>query len=255
MMCKLLLAPPSAWLVVLLLALPLSGCHSCQAQQTQQPQAAVGDGYTYRQPAPGGTGKVYMGREIAAIMSATGGNWLDRDTRQEEENSPRTIGNMDLKPSSIVADIGAGTGFYTFQIAPKVPEGKVYAVEVQDRFVKALKERQEKEGAENVIVVKGDSQQINLPDSSLDIALMVDVYHELAYPVELLQAIHQALKPDGRLLLLEYKAEDPNVRIRALHKMSAAQIKKELEANGFRLQRQEDFLPLQHFMLFEKVPE
>ncbi|WP_299702031.1 class I SAM-dependent methyltransferase [uncultured Pontibacter sp.] len=243
------LASPLTYLFTLVLLLCLSGCHSCQAQQ---PQTAVKDAYTYKKPAPGGIGKVYMGREIAAIMSATGGNWLDRDTRQEEENSPLTIQNMDLRPNSKVADIGAGTGFYTFQIAPKVPEGKVYAVEVQDRFVKSLKERQEKKGAGNVIVVKGDSQQINLPDSSLDIAMMVDVYHELAYPVELLQAIHKALKPGGRLLLLEYKAEDPNVRIRPLHKMTAAQIKKELEANGFRLQRQEDFLPLQHFMLFEK---
>jgi predicted methyltransferase len=247
------LASPVTCLLSLVLILCLSGCHSCQAQQ-QPTTAAADSAYTYKRPASGGTGKVYMGREIAAIMSATGGSWLDRDTRQEEENSPRTIQNMDLQPNSIVADIGAGTGFYTFQIAQKVPEGKVYAVEVQDRFVKSLKQRKEKEGAGNVIVVKGDSQQVNLPDSSLDIALMVDVYHELAYPVELLQAIHKALKPGGRLLLLEYKAEDPDVRIRPLHKMTAAQIRKELEANGFRLQRQEDFLPIQHFMLFEKNP-
>lgn len=243
--------PGFTFLYTFLIALCLSSCHACQAQQPDS--STQTDGYTYKRPSSGGTGKVYMGREIAAIMTATGGNWLDRDSRQEEENSPRTIENMNLAPNTVVADIGAGTGFYTFQIAPKVPAGKVYAVEVQDRFVKSLESRRSKEGADNVIVVKGDSQQVNLPAGAIDIALMVDVYHELSYPKEILQAIHRALKPDGKLLLLEYKAEDPDVRIRALHKMTAEQIKKELEANGFRLQRQEDFLPIQHFMLFEKV--
>ncbi|PKV63076.1 class I SAM-dependent methyltransferase [Pontibacter ramchanderi] len=249
-MTKRLRLTGSSFLLALLASLCLSGCHACQAQQ---PIAKTKDGYTYKRPSSGGTGKVYMGREIAAIMTATGGNWLDRDTREEEENSSRTIENMDLQPTSVVADIGAGTGFYTFQIAPKVPEGKVYAVEVQDRFIKTLKERRSKEEANHVMVVKGDSLEVNLPAHSIDIALMVDVYHELAYPKEILQSIHEALKPDGKLLLLEYKAEDPDVRIRELHKMTAAQIRKELEANGFRLQRQEDFLPIQHFMLFEKT--
>ncbi|GGG20790.1 class I SAM-dependent methyltransferase [Pontibacter amylolyticus] len=244
--------PGSAFLLALLTTVCLSGCHACQAQQQE---SGTKDGYTYKSPSSGGTGKVYMGREIAAIMTATGGNWLDRDTRQEEENSTRTIANMNLQPNTVVADIGAGTGFYTFQIAPKVPEGKVYAVEVQDRFIKTLESRREKEGATHVTVVKGDSMQVNLSAGAIDIALMVDVYHELAYPMEILRSIHQALKPDGKLLLLEYKAEDPDVRIRALHKMTKEQIRKELEANGFRLQRQEDFLPIQHFMLFEKVEE
>ncbi|MBD1397101.1 methyltransferase domain-containing protein [Pontibacter sp. JH31] len=237
----------ATWLFALFLALPLG---ACQAQETNTQSTA--SGYSTKSAAPGGTGKVYMGREIAAIMTTTGGSWLDRDTRQEEENSALTIKNMGLQPNSVVADIGAGTGFYTFQIAPKVPEGKVYAVEVQDRFISSLKERQKKLGAANVEVVKGGSQSINLPDNSVDIALMVDVYHELEHPREMLQAIRKALKPDGKLLLLEYRAEDPDVRIRALHKMSAAQVQKELEANGFQLQRREDFLPIQHFLLFEK---
>ncbi|MCP2043829.1 class I SAM-dependent methyltransferase [Pontibacter sp. HSC-36F09] len=242
--------PGSTFLLALLTTVCLSSCHACQAQQ---PTTVAQEGYTYKNPSSGGTGKVYMGREIAAIMTATGGNWLNRDTRQEEENSTRTIENMNLQPNMVVADIGAGTGFYTFQIAPKVPEGKVYAVEVQDRFIKTLQSRRDKEGASHVTVVKGDSLQVNLPAQTVNIALMVDVYHELAYPKEILRSIHQALKPDGKLLLLEYKAEDPDVQIRALHKMTKEQIRKELEANGFRLKRQEDFLPIQHFMLFEKV--
>ncbi|MDO6390398.1 class I SAM-dependent methyltransferase [Pontibacter sp. BT731] len=244
--------PGSALLLALLTTVCLSSCHACQAQQ---PTTAAQDSYTYKAPTSGGTGKVYMGREIAAIMSATGSNWLDRDTRQEEENSTRTIENMNLQPNTVVADIGAGTGFYTFQLAPRVPKGKVYAVEVQDRFIKSLESRRDKVGANHVTIVKGDSLQVNLPAQTIDIALMVDVYHELAYPKEILKSIHQALKTDGKLLLLEYKAEDPDVRIRELHKMTKEQIKKELEANGFRLQRQEDFLPIQHFMLFEKVEE
>ena len=244
--------PGSTFLLALLTTVCLGGCHACQAQQAA---TTTRDGYTYKNPSSGGTGKVYMGREIAAIMTATGGNWLDRDTRQEEENSSRTIENMHLQPHTVVADVGAGTGFYTFQLAPKVPKGKVYAVEVQDRFIKSLETRRDKEKATHVTVVKGDSMQVNLPAQAIDIALMVDVYHELAYPKEILKSIHKALKPDGKLLLLEYKAEDPDVRIRALHKMTAGQIKKELEANGFRLQRHESFLPIQHFMLFEKAEE
>jgi precorrin-6B methylase 2 len=244
-------AKAAPYLLVLLLSFCLGICSSCQAQQEQ----VITSGYTTKEPSSGGTGKVYMGREIAAIMTTTGGAWLDRDTRLEEENSLLAIENMPLRPNSVVADIGAGTGFYTFQVAPKVPKGKVYAVEVQDRFVSLLKERQQDLGITNVEVVKGGSQTLNIPDNSLDLAFMVDVYHELEYPQEMLQAIHKALKPDGKLLLLEYKAEDPDIRIRELHKMTAEQVKKELTANGFRLSRQEDFLPIQHFLLFEKAEE
>jgi len=244
-------ANSAPYLIALLLSFCLGVCNSCQAQQEQ----VITSGYSTKEPSSGGTGKVYMGREIAAIMTSTGGAWLDRDTRLEEENSLLAIENMPLRPNSVVADIGAGTGFYTFRVAPKVPQGKVYAVEVQDRFVSLLKERQQKLGIANVEVVKGGNQTLNIPDNSLDLAFMVDVYHELEYPQEMLQAIRKALKPGGKLLLLEYKAEDPDVSIRELHKMTAEQVKKELTANGFRLSRQENFLPIQHFLLFEKAEE
>ncbi|WP_018478994.1 class I SAM-dependent methyltransferase [Pontibacter roseus] len=244
-------ATTAAWLHLFLLPLCLGISSSCQAQQEQQ-TTATAVGYTTKTPASGGTGKVYLGREIAAIMSATGGSWLDRDTRQEEENSSKAIENMPLQPNSTVADIGAGTGYYTFQVAKLVPQGKVYAVEVQDRFIEALKERKQELGTQNVEVVKGGNQSLNVPDNSLDLAVMVDVYHELEYPMEMLQAIRKALKSNGQLLLMEYKAEDPDVRIRELHKMTVAQVKKELAANGFRLSRQVDSLPIQHFLLFQK---
>lgn len=238
-------------LSVLLLGLLLSVGNACQAQVDQK-AAAI---YTTKAPGPGGTGKVYMGREIARVIATGGGGWLDRSTRQEEENSLRTIDNMMLNPQSVVADIGAGTGFYTFKVAAKVPKGKIYAVELQGAFVSELKKRRQELGLSNVEVVKGGAKSMNVPDASLDLAFMVDVYHELEYPQEMLQAIHKALKPDGKLLLLEYRAEDPKVSIRELHKMTAEQVKKELEANGFKLFKREDFLPIQHFLMFEKSEE
>ncbi|RDV16044.1 class I SAM-dependent methyltransferase [Pontibacter diazotrophicus] len=240
-----------SWLYILLLSLGISACNSCQAQK--EPTAS--DGYSSKVPHPDGTGKVYLKREIAGIMGAGGGGWLERNSRQEEENVTLAIENMALSQQSVVADIGAGTGYYTFRIAPKVPAGRVYAVDVQDAFISALNEQKEALGLSNVEVVKGGSQSPNLSDASLDLAIMVDVYHELEYPQEMLQAIHKALKPDGKLLLLEYRAEDASIPIKELHKMSVSQVNKELNANGFQLYRQEDFLPIQHFLIYEKVGE
>jgi len=217
--------------------------------KTQQTVTAA---YTTKTPHPDGTGKVFWGREIASVMSAAGGDWLERDTRQEEENVALAISKLDLKSNSVVADIGAGTGYYTFRIAPQVPQGKVYAVEVQDAFISALKKRKQELSLANVEVVKGTSQSPNLPAASVDLAIMVDVYHELEYPQEMLQAIHQALKPTGKLLLLEYRAEDSAIPIKELHKMSVAQANKELSANSFKLYQREEFLPIQHFLLYEK---
>jgi precorrin-6B methylase 2 len=242
---------PAVFFSILMLSLGLNACNSSQAQKEQTASGT----YATKEPHPDGTGKVYMGREIAAIMGTGGGRWLERNSRQEEENAALALENMGLNPQSVVADVGAGTGYYIFRIAPKVPQGKVYAVEVQDAFVDALKKRKAELGLANVEVVKGSSQEVNLPDASLDLAIMVDVYHELEYPQEMLQAVNKALKPDGKLLLLEYRAEDPNVPIKELHKLSVNQANKELNANGFTLHRQEDFLPIQHFLLYEKAGE
>jgi ubiquinone/menaquinone biosynthesis C-methylase UbiE len=208
--------------------------------------------YTYKTPHPDGTGKVYLGREIAHVMSASGADWLERSTRQQEEDAEAAIAALPLTANSTVADIGAGSGYYTFRMARRVPQGNVYAVEVQDEFVASLKSRIQREKAANVTVVKGGEQSPNLPDTSVDLAIMVDVYHELAYPREMLQALHQSLRKDGRLLLLEYRAEDPSIPIKELHKLSVAQAKRELEANGFVLAEKKDFLPIQHYLLFRK---
>ena len=208
--------------------------------------------YAYKKGTPEGTGKYYMGREIAHIMGAAGASWLERNSRQKEENTNMAVSKFPVTNASTVADIGAGSGYYTFRIAPKVPDGKVYAVEIQDEMITLLNNRKKELQNKNVEIVKGDSVSPNLPDNSVDLAFMVDVYHELLYPQEMLQNISRALKKDGKLLLMEYKAEDPAVAIKALHKMSVAQVQKELGANGFELVYKGEFLPIQHLLIFKK---
>ncbi|CAN5257043.1 class I SAM-dependent methyltransferase [soil metagenome] len=233
------------------LAVSLLAC--CFETSPGQPrQTGTDTAYTYKKADRDGTGKIYQGREIAQVMGFEGAAWLERNNRQQEENTRLAISKLPIGKNSIVADIGAGTGYYTFRIAPIVPLGKVYAVEIQDDAIKYLKARSTKLKNNNVIVVKGGERSPNLPDNAIDLALMVDVYHELLYPREMLQAIRRSLKPHGKLLLLEYRAEDPAVAIKELHKMSIAQVNKELTANGFHLVQDGEFMPIQHFLLYEK---
>jgi SAM-dependent methyltransferase len=193
-----------------------------------------------------------MGREIAGIMDFRGKDWLERQSRAREENTDLAIQNLPISSQSVVADIGAGSGFYTFRIAPKIPDGRIYAVEIQENAIQFLENRSKELGYPNVIPVMGGEKSPNLPENSLDLIFMVDVYHELEYPAEMLASIKKALKPDGKLLLIEYRAEDPEVKIRPLHKMTVAQIEKELNANGFKLARNGQFMNIQHFLIFEK---
>lgn len=159
---------------------------------------------------------------------------------------------MNLPAHAVVADIGAGSGYYTFKIADKVPQGKVYAVDIQDEMITMLNNRTQKENINNVIVVKGSDTTVNLPANSIDLAIMVDVYHELEYPHEILQSLRQSLNDSGKLLLIEYRGEDPAVAIKPLHKTTVAQLNKEMGANGFRMNTQGTFLPIQHFLLYSK---
>jgi SAM-dependent methyltransferase len=210
------------------------------------------DIYTHKGASDGGTGKFYYGREIAQIMDFGGSAWLERNSREVEENANLVVAKLPINKNSVVADIGAGTGYYTFKIYHDVPQGKVYAEEIQNDAVTYLKNKAGQLNAENVIVVKGKEQSPELPENSIDLALMVDVYHELSYPHEMLQSIRKSLKPKGKLLLLEYRAEDPKIDIKPLHKMSTKQVDKELSANGFHLVQDGEFLPIQHFLLYEK---
>ncbi|MCF1753281.1 class I SAM-dependent methyltransferase [Mariniradius sediminis] len=208
--------------------------------------------YTFKTPDRDGTGKVYMGREISKVMNFMGMSWLERSTRNQEENTDLAIKKLPINEASVVADIGAGSGFYTFRIAKRVPKGKVYAVEIQDSAIKYLKEKSKELGFDNVITVKGSEKSPQLPENSIDLAIMVDVYHELLYPHEVLQEIKKSLKPDGKLLLIEYRGEDPEVYIKPLHKMTVAQVTKELTANGFKMVQNGQFMNIQHFLVFEK---
>lgn len=223
----------------------------CIAPQQSAAKQVTDSIYTYKTASADGIGKFYYGREIAHIMSAGGAGWLERDERQQEENTSTALEKMSLLPDAAVADIGAGTGYYTFKIAQKVPQGKVYAVEVQDEMIDYLKNRKTKLNNKNVEVIKGSDTSVNLPQASVDLAIMVDVYHELEYPHEVLQSIRKALKPGGKILLLEYRGEDPAVPIKPLHKTTVQQLNKELAANGFELFSKGDFLPLQHFLLYK----
>ena len=231
----------------------LLGQIGCTQTFKQKINAKTDSVYKYKAASVDGIGKVYQGREISFVMDATGANWLERNNRNEEENTTLAINKLPITSKSIVADIGAGSGYYTFRIAQKLTAGKVYAVEIQDEFIDLLKKNQLQKGIKNVEVVKGNEQNPNLKANSIDLAIMVDVYHELAYPQEMLSALMTALQPDGKILLLEYRAEDPDVAIKELHKMSVKQVNKEMEANGFKLYKREDFLPMQHFLVYEKI--
>jgi len=216
-------------------------------QQEAQQKDSV---YTYKRASKNGIGKVYKGREIAQVMGFSGAGWLERDTRNQEENVELAVKNLPVDKKSVVADIGAGTGFYTYRIATKV--SKVIAIELEDEALDYLKKRSKELKQSNVEVVKGAEKAPNLPDSSIDLALMVDVYHELEFPREYLQALYKALKPGGKIVMLEYKGEDPEVPIKDLHKTTLKQISKELTANGFKFVEDKSGLPMQHFLIYQK---
>jgi len=229
---------------------------TCQsAKKSSQPQLKNDTTYTFAKRSSDGIGKYYLGREISFVMGAEGAEWLERNTRQQEENTQLAIEKMALSPQSVVADIGAGTGYYTFAIARKIPYGKVYAVEIQDEMIKYLNEKKKAPGSNNVDIIKGTLLSPNLPGNSIDLAIMVDVYHELEFPHETLQAIKKSLKSDGAILLLEYRAEDTSIAIKPHHKMTVVQANKEMSANGFKLVFDGEFLPMQHFLLYKKNNE
>jgi precorrin-6B methylase 2 len=202
---------------------------------------------------PDGTGKFYMGREIAQVMGPGGIPWLERPEREAEERPTEVIDALGLRGGEVVADLGAGSGYFTFRIAPKVGKaGSVLAVEIQDEMIETLRRRIRDQKISNVEVVKGAANDPHLPANSVDLVLLVDVYHELSYPFEVMTAVRQALKPGGRVVFVEYRKEDPKVRIKAVHKMSVEQLEKEMQAVGLVRQRTLETLPFQHIVIFAK---
>lgn len=208
--------------------------------------------YTTGRKTRDGTGRYYMGREIAYVMGHQAINWLERSNREEEEAPSKAIAALGLKPTDVVADIGAGSGYYTFRIAPLVPKGKVVAVDIQPEMIEFLEAKEKKLGLTNVEAHLGTIDDTRLPPASINAAIMVDAYHEFSHPREMMQSLFKALKPGGRIILLEYRAEDPTVPIKPLHKMTEAQAREEMEVVGLKWQATHDFLPWQHFMVFVK---
>ncbi|MFT5300187.1 MAG: ubiquinone/menaquinone biosynthesis C-methylase UbiE [Mariniblastus sp.] len=197
--------------------------------------------------------KVYMGRRVAQTMHYAGAEWLIRDEREREERCSLMLANLGLRPGMTVCDMGCGNGFHSLSMAKMVgAEGTVVGVDVQPEMLGFMRERMEDQGLENVIPILGSYHNPHLPTNTLDMVLMVDVYHEFSHPAEMLKAIRKSLKPDGVVVLVEYREEDPKVPIKALHKMSKAQVNLELEANGFKLVKEFDKLPWQHMMFFGK---
>lgn len=201
------------------------------------------------------TGRVYLGREIAQVMGHQGAGWLERPEREREEQPKILMRLLDLKEGDVVADIGAGSGYHTRRMAKAVgATGKIYAVDIQPEMLEILQSKLPTEGVHNVETVLGTIESANLPEASIDLAMMVDVYHEFSHPFEMIQSICAALKPGGRLVFVEYRAEDDSVPIKWHHKMTAAQVRKEMGPQPLRwVKTVSDELPWQHFVVFEKV--
>ncbi len=195
----------------------------------------------------------YMGRTVAQTMHWTGASWLVRHKREQEEAGLSMRAKLELQPGMMVCDMGCGNGYHSMPMAKQVaPEGKVYGVEIQEPYFKMLEEAAEKAGITNFVPVHGLIYDPKLPENTLDLILMVDVYHEFSHPEHMLKAMRKALKPEGKLVFIEYRAEDDDVPIKPEHKMSKEQLTKELNANGYKLVKEYDGLPWQHMMWFGK---
>jgi SAM-dependent methyltransferase len=210
------------------------------------------DYYTFKRGDYNGIGKWYMGREIAYVMGFQGIGWLERSEREKEENVSSLIKNMKIKSNEVIADIGAGSGYHAFRIASLVTNGLVYAVDIQPEMLMAIEKTKEFRKVENIKTILGTEKTVELPKNSVDKILMVDVYHEFSFPVEMINSIKNALKPNGELFLIEYRAEDLKVPIKRIHKMTEEQAVKEMKAAGLVLKQNIDNLPWQHCMVFIK---
>jgi predicted methyltransferase len=190
------------------------------------------------------------GRIFAPVMGVGGAGWLERPEREDEEAPSKALDALDLKPGMVVADIGAGSGYYSSRISKRIgPTGRVYATDIQPGMIEILERRIKAEGLTNVTPILGGMDDPRLPPRSIDLAIMVDVYHELQQPQVFLQRLKGTFKPGGRLVLLEFRKEDPKVPILEVHKMSVAEVKAEMEAEGFVLDKVIETLPWQHILI------
>ena len=230
------------------LALLASLMPACAAEVANPPPV-----YEQRAPSADGIGKRYMGREISQVMGWQGAAWLEREEREREERTDLLLSELALKPGMVVADVGAGTGYIARRMATQIaPAGVVYAVDVQPEMIRLLESLAAQAKLPQIRPVLGAVDDVRLPAASIDLAIMVDVYHELEFPREVLASIVCALKPGGRVVLVEYRAEDPRVPIKALHKMSEAQVRREAGVLALTWERTARSLPWQHVVVFRK---
>ena len=212
--------------------------------------------YSYDQPNRDGIGKVYMGREIAHVMGHRGATWLERPEREQKERTDLLLSLLALRPGDTVADIGAGTGYFSLPIARLVgPTGRVLAVDIQPEMLTIIEERARAGKIANIVSILATETDPMLPDNTVDLVLMVDAYHEFSFPREVMTRVVDALSEDGRIVLVEYREEDLAVPIKRLHKMSVAQAKREMAAVGLVLDQLHDNLPWQHVMVFRRQAE
>ena len=222
---------------------------SCKSQNNNTSNQKI---YSFKKGDNNGIGKWYLEREIAYVMGYEGINWLERPSREKEENTSKLIRNMNIQPTDIIADIGAGSGYHVFKIAPLAKKGAVYAVDIQPEMLQAILESNQYETHKNIELIQGDEKTVNLPENRFDKVLMVDVYHEFNFPKEMILSIKKSLKKNGKIYLIEYRMEDTSIPIKTIHKMSEKQAVKEMKAAGFKLEKNIDNLPIQHCMIFVK---
>ncbi|MGH8020057.1 MAG: class I SAM-dependent methyltransferase [Opitutaceae bacterium] len=210
--------------------------------------------YEMRNASRDGIGKFYFGREIAQVMGHQGATWLERPEREEEERTDLLVEALGLKPGDVVADVGAGSGYFSWRMARRVGEiGKVYAVEIQQEMLDLLSANMRKRNVGDIVQpVLGTVKDPKLPEAALDLILLVDVYHEFDFPYEMTRAMVKSLAPDGRLVLVEYRGEDPSVPIKPLHKMTVAQVRREMSVHPVKFETNITTLPRQHVMIFRK---
>ncbi len=208
--------------------------------------------YSQKRPSRYGVGKVYMGREISQVLGHRGIRWLERPEREREELPEVVIAHLELEPDDVVADVGAGSGFFSVRIAPHVPQGRVLAVDVQPEMIEVLQRRRQETGFDQLTPVLGSVADPNLPDGEVDVVLMVDAYHEFSHPREMMEAIVASLAPGGRVVLVEYRGEQRGTGVLPLHQMTEAQVRKEMSAVGLEFEANHDPLPIQHILVFRR---
>jgi len=231
----------------------LRACIAFLLLVTAAPGADAPERYVQGRASVDGTGKFYRGREIARIMGWQAAPWLEREEREQEERTTLLIEELQLKPGMVVADVGAGSGYLSRRMATRVaPGGRILAVDIQPEMLALLAKVAADPRYANIEPVKGASDDTNLPAGSVDLAIMVDVYHELEFPHEVLESIVRALKPGGRIAFVEYRAEDPAVPIKTLHKMTERQVRREASSHALRWERTSERLPWQHLVIFRR---